>query len=186
MNDVMVDLETLGRRAGCAILSIGAVEFDASGLGREFYCVVSRKSQKEFRILHEDPETVKWWSERDPAAQKVILQASHRTATPLQEALTGFKKFLEPSGRQVKIWGNGSDFDNAILICLYETCEMTVPWSFWNNRCYRTLKNLHPEIKMERVGTYHNALDDAKSQALHAVRMLYGQSEAPAGIGDGE
>lgn len=34
---VMLDLETLGRSAGCKILAIGAVEFDTTmGLGRDF------------------------------------------------------------------------------------------------------------------------------------------------------
>ena len=37
---------------------------------------------------------------------------------------------------------------------------------------YRTLKNLLPYIEMERVGEHHNALDDAKSQALHAIKLL--------------
>jgi inhibitor of KinA sporulation pathway (predicted exonuclease) len=31
---------------------------------------------------------------------------------------------------------------------------------------------LRPSIKLERVGTHHNALDDAKSQALHLMKIL--------------
>lgn len=49
--DVMVDLETLGTRPGCKILSIGAVEFgvgpdyNEDGLGAEFYVEVQRAHQ---------------------------------------------------------------------------------------------------------------------------------------------
>jgi inhibitor of KinA sporulation pathway (predicted exonuclease) len=48
-------------------------------------------------------------------------------------------------------------------------------WKFYNNRCYRTLKNL-PAAKGTTIdrgtGTHHNALDDAVSQAKHAVQIL--------------
>ena len=37
MIHVMCDLETLGRRPGCKLLSIGAVVFGPKGLGAEFY-----------------------------------------------------------------------------------------------------------------------------------------------------
>jgi DNA polymerase III epsilon subunit-like protein len=49
MSDVMIDLETLGRRPGCAILSIGAVEFGPAGLGRELYIVLDIFGSEEPR-----------------------------------------------------------------------------------------------------------------------------------------
>lgn len=70
------------------------------------------------------------------------------------------------------LWGNGSDFDNVILASAYRSCNLEVPWKFWNNRCYRTVKALRPDIKIHRSGTYHNALDDAVSQAEHLMRMI--------------
>ena len=60
MQNVMIDLETLGRRAGCAILSIGAVAFDLKqGLGEEMYVVVNRQSCNAAE-LHEDLSTLDW------------------------------------------------------------------------------------------------------------------------------
>lgn len=53
-----------------------------------------------------------------------------------------------------------------------ETLGRRAGWEFWNNRCFRTLKGMAPHIKTERQGTYHNALDDAKTQALHAIKVL--------------
>ncbi len=49
---------------------------------------------------------------------------------------------------------------------------MEEPWNFWNNRCYRTLKNLHPKIELVRTGVHHHALADAKTQALHLLEIL--------------
>lgn len=175
MKDVMVDLETLGKRAGCAILSIGAVAFDpeAGELGAEHYRVV-RLSSCEGAGLHIDPDTIAWWEKQSPAAQKVLKQAqATRGNRDLYTALTEFNKYLAQFGpKAVRVWGNGSDFDNAILINCYAACGIVPGWDFWNNRCYRTLKGLNPKIKMARTGTYHNALDDAKSQALHALELM--------------
>lgn len=169
---VMVDLETLGRRAGCAVLSIGAVAFGPAGLGPEFYIVVNRPSQGVYK-LHEDPDTVRWWNQQSLEAC-VVLAESELAQTPLlTEALEEFTNYLAQFKlRKLKVWGNGSDFDNAILINLYAAINVAPPWEFWNNRCYRTLKNLVPSEKLEREGTYHNALDDAKTQARHAIELM--------------
>lgn len=173
MGDVMVDLETLGRRPGCSILSIGAVAFcKERGLGRELYVVVNRPSQRELG-LHEDPSTLKWWASQSEAARQVLDDAEKDTSVTLDKALTQFTNFLSDFGlKRVRLWGNGADFDNAILINLYAALKLDPPWDFWNNRCYRTLKNLVKSDKIVRAGTYHNALDDAKTQAAHAVQLM--------------
>src|SRR3990172_10155945 len=97
MKDVMVDLETLGRRAGCAILSIGAVAFDAETgkMGPEFYMVVKMASCEKHG-LHTDPETVAWWEKQNPEAQKVLKQArAARGNKDLPKALTEFNTYLD-------------------------------------------------------------------------------------------
>lgn len=172
IDNVMIDLETLGQRPGCAILSIGAVEFGPSGLGREFYVVVNRRSQLELG-LHEDDRALAWWAKQTEAARQVLDDAGKKTkSVPLEKALHQFTTWLSPIGfKRVKVWGNGSDFDNAILNCCYGAVKADVPWDFWNNRCYRTLKGVVDGPKINRQGTYHNALDDAKTQALHAIEL---------------
>ena len=175
MKDVMVDLETLGRRAGCSVLSIGAVAFDAGTgkLGPEFYTVV-KVASCEAAGLHTDPDTVAWWERQNHEAQKVLKQAraTHGNEA-LGEALVGFNGYLAQFGpNTVRVWGNGSDFDNAILINCYAATNLEAGWKFWNNRCFRSLKGMVPSVKVDRIGTYHNALDDAKTQALHAIKVL--------------
>lgn len=173
MTNVMVDLETLGRRAGCAILSIGAVAFDPEEelLGPEFYRVVQRQNQLEYGDLHEDPSTVHWWMQQSVEAKQVLVDCEGPSSMPLRETLELFNIYLSgfPS---VKVWGNGADFDNAILISLYAATGVKQGWPWANGRCYRTLKSLKPWIKLERHGTFHNALDDAKTQALHAIELM--------------
>ena len=184
--DVMVDLETLGRRAGCSVLSIGAVYFDpqTGKMGDELYVVVNRQSCVELG-LHEDPETLAWWEAQSAEAKTVLTQAglkkgSKATGYSLKEpnkgigrALDMLTEYLEPAGkRDVRVWGNGADFDNAILANCYAAANRPMPWEFWNNRCFRTLKALAPSVKMDRTGAHHNALDDAKTQAAHAAKVF--------------
>lgn len=174
MDDVMGDLETLGRRAGCAVLSIGAVAFNPDGgLGKEFYIVINRKSQVELG-LHEDDETLKWWASQTEEARQVLEDAgSLKKSVPLDVALVQFNKYIiSLGGAKVKLWGNGSDFDNSILINLYAAAKMLIPWGAYNNRCYRTLKSIIGGPKLVCEGTHHNALDDARSQALHAIELF--------------
>lgn len=168
--NIMVDLETLGSTPGCSILSIGAVKFDAEGLGSEYYRIIRHNSCPQ---LFEEDDTVAWWNRQAPEARKILDDVKGDKAIPLQDALIGFNKFVKLSGiRWTTVWGNGSDFDNAILACAYRAAKVQPEWKFWNNRCYRTLKNLHGDVPFNRQGTYHNALDDAKSQAEHAVLIL--------------
>ena len=176
MSNVMVDLETLGKRPGCVVLSIGAVFFDRdyTRLGSRFSAVINSPNCLALG-LHEDPDTVRWWAQQSEAARLVLDQA-YTSRLTLGQALEGFAAFLQLHGataKTVKVWGNGADFDNAILQHCYAAVGQPVPWQFWNNRCYRTLKNLLPLIQPpERVGTHHNALDDARHQATHAIGLL--------------
>ena len=118
--------------------------------------------------------SIKELLERAEEAKKV-LRETETDGDILPEALLKFTKFLRDSSdnfEHLKIWGNGSDFDNTILLAAYDATFIEAPWKFWNNRCYRTLKGLAPEVKLTRIGIYHNALDDAKTQALHAIEMV--------------
>lgn len=171
MSHVMLDLETLGLRPGCVVLSIGAVFFDANkGLGAEFYEVISRP-QSVALGLKEDTGTLNWWENRTAEARKVLLAAADPIAASPVQALSLFNDFLR-RGKNVKVWGNGADFDNPILSAVYDAAGVAQGWAPFNGRCYRTLKNMADGPKLKRVGTYHHALDDAKSQALHAIGLF--------------
>lgn len=162
--NVMLDLETMGTRPGSVIVSLGAVEFDpqSARLGRTFYQTCSIASAVDVGLAM-DPETVTWWLAQNDEARKELTNAKG----DLKSVLTAFSHWLFHCGKNVKIWGNGSDFDNALLAEAYRRVDMTIPWQFWNNRCYRTMKSLYKGVKLEREGTHHNALDDAIYQAKH-------------------
>ena len=70
----------------------------------------------------------------------------------------------------------GADFDNSILNFAFTKAGIPIPWSPWSGRCYRTIKSIFNGVKLSRKGTYHNALDDAKTQALHLIDIANGYS----------
>lgn len=167
--NVMLDLETMGTRPGSVIVSVGAIEFDpqSARLGRTFYQTCSIASAVDVGLAM-DPQTVTWWLQQNDDARGELIKAKG----DLKSVLIAFKQWL--GNADVRLWGNGSDFDNALLAEAYRIIGEPIPWKFWNNRCYRTMKSLFPNVKLEREGTHHNALDDAIYQAKHLQLIMRG------------
>lgn len=177
MKQVMLDLETMGTEPYSAIIAIGAVVFDIDSreIKQEFYTAVQLESCMKVG-LSVQAGTIEWWMKQSDSARAAVTGP----ARILTSALYEFSWQLDSD---TILWGNGSDFDNVLLRCAYQKCGMEVPWSPFNNRCYRTIKNLpqHRNNKIVRVGTHHNALDDAKSQALHLISLLNPEKTNEAG-----
>jgi DNA polymerase III epsilon subunit-like protein len=164
MKHIMLDLETMGTSGKAAITSIGAVYFSKDGLEEEFSRTIDLQSCVGMG-LEISISTVEWWMKQSEEARKALFI----NRAPLRDVLDSFSTFCSSSAA---IWGNGSDFDNVILTSAYKAIGKEIPWKYYNNRCFRTLKNLYPEIEPPaRVGA-HNSLEDAKYQALHAISIL--------------
>lgn len=165
---IMIDLETFGSAPGCSIASIGAVAATHDGFVQdELYLIVSRNSCADHG-LHESAATLEWWSQQSAEAQQVIgLSTDPDGSMPLAMALDELNRFVSRQGTNAEVFGNGSDFDNAILAAAAHAAGVELAWPFWQNRCYRTIKSLTPHVKIMRRGTHHNALDDARDQAAH-------------------
>ena len=165
---VMIDIETMGTRPNAPIISIGAVAFDADGITSEFYANVSLGSAVRSGAAI-DPNTVMWWMRQNKSAQDAFNDAQAQTVR-LGDALVNMDLWIDWS--TVKgVWGNGATFDNVIMRESYTRLEITCPWPFWNDKCYRTVKSAYPDIALVRAGEHHHALDDAKSQALHLIEI---------------
>jgi DNA polymerase III epsilon subunit-like protein len=164
--NVMVDLETMSTRADAAICSIGAVKFEGKKILDTFYCTIDIKTCKEAG-LRISKDTVEWWSKQNKEAFKELTKNN----ISLEEALDKFAQWIGP--KSLLVWGNGAVFDNTILANAYFAIDKKPPWSCWDDRCYRTVKNLFHWIPAgERKGTYHNALDDALYQTEHLIKIL--------------
>lgn len=167
----MLDLETFSTKHNAAIVSIGAAAFDDESIVDSFYRSVSLESSIN-EGLSVDGDTVSWWFNQEDAAQAVLHDEEKLS---LFDAMQDFYTWLCSFSEDLVLWGNGASFDNVVIkeaFYALEFAKEALPWSHHGDRCYRTLKNLRPEILIERIGTHHNAMDDAMSQANHAIKIL--------------
>lgn len=164
----MIDLETLATSFDAGIVSIGAVKFDHSGILDEFYVNIKLKSihQHGLRI---DPETLKWWGEQDPKA----LESLFSKAVLIEHALSSFKQWYGSSSMHT--WSNGATFDLVIMNNAFKVVGDKEPWEYHHGLCFRTLRTLiDPKKKLApNIEIAHNALHDAKAQALHMIAMWH-------------
>lgn len=178
LDDVMIDIETLGTAPGAAILSIGAVLFGPAGLGDTFYAPVLLQSCTAVGLTI-DAATVGWWFTQSDEARAAAFRFD---AAPLADVLLAFSSWFAARGVK-RPWCHGATFDVPLLDAAYKACGMTSPWEFRNVRDTRTLYDL-AGIKVDRgVGTHHNALDDAAAQARAAstaLRILSERAAPPA------
>ena len=156
LDHVMVDIETLGLEPGCAILSIGAVQFGPGELGETFYRTIGLDSCQEAGLTI-DAGTLDWWLGQDDDVRDVLVGGD-----PLDEVLAAYTAF-HPDGAE--IWANAPSFDCSILEAAYAAVDMEEPWAFYDERCVRTLRSLSCAVDREMTGNEHNALDDAIHQA---------------------
>lgn len=168
MNHVMLDLETMGLRPTSAIVSIGACAFDPSTLvlGKRWYGVINLQSCLDAGLTI-DGGTVMWWLQQPQAARDALSKEQ----VSLGKGLRAFAGWLAQFDSYVRVWGNGADFDNAMLAQAYRVCGMDVPWKFSHSRCYRTVKALAPQVEYKNADL-HNALSDAVAQAEHLLQIV--------------
>lgn len=165
---VMLDLETMGNRAGAVILSIGAVAFDQTGIRPEFPTFHQHLDIKDQMSLgaHLDPDTVIWWLQQSDDARKGIVRGQTQRR-PASLVLGDFATWFKAVDGQ-EIWGNGSDFDLPLLGHMYKRFRMEIPWRYNMGRCCRTIM-ADAGAKMGKFGTEnalaHDALADAQYQA---------------------
>jgi len=164
--NVMIDLETMSTRSNAAICSIGAVKFTIeSGIIDTFYCTIEAQSCKNYG-LHFSKDTIEWWMKQN----KEALKALTIDCISLDDALTKFKEWY--GEKSLFTWGNGAGFDNVIMENAYFAIGNIRPWNWWDDRCYRTIKNIIVLPEDEREGVYHNALDDAIHQTKHLLKIM--------------
>lgn len=168
-NDFSIDLETLGSKYNAPVLAIGIAAFnrDTGKVGPTHYVEIEIADAMRNGLL--TASTLVWWMSQSDSARQVFTKPS-KNKLPLKTALQSTGDFLRGVGKGVPtVWGNGSSFDITILEHAFDVAGegLEPPWSFWNIRDMRTAVDM-AGVKTKdypRVGTHHNALDDAVFQA---------------------
>lgn len=168
---LMVDLETLSTDPRAVMLSLGAVVFHAEDIVSTLYIEFDLREQLEVYHRHVEAGTLAWWMKQSSAARTVF---SPQHPTKMHDAISQLKDMLQPvDWGSIQVWSNGGAFDIPIIHTACTDVGISPPWIHWNERCYRTMKNLYPKIKPTPMeGVEHNALNDALYQALHLRKIL--------------
>ena len=172
---LMVDLETMGKKPGAPIVSVGAVFFDpASGMtGAENYQVINLESSMSFGA-RPDASTILWWLKQSPEARSAIVVDD---TVGLVEALEQLLDFIAENAangsKNVQLWGNGSSFDCSLLEAAFELADTPFPIPHWNYRDVRTVVELGKAVGLNArydilfEGEQHNALAEARHQVKY-------------------
>ena len=162
---VVVDIETLDNTPTSTVVSVGLVkvvpaERDSwQSLGNTYYAVLNMDEQN--RTISQG--TVDWWKEQSDEARSVFEEPTISTKTFMEE----MDAFCSGT---VALWGNGNVFDNVILRDLYRDFDRQFPYPFWKDFDLRTAKMYAEAVgyTMPTIPKHvkHNALDDAKAEAL--------------------
>lgn len=182
MNNIMLDLDTMGKGPRAAIVSIGAVFFDpmTGELGAEFESYVDLNDSANFGEIA--PDTVLWWLGQSDEARAAI---SHGDG--LKTALINFCEWIQDygsdNGSGMRVWGNGASFDNVILRSAFTATSLPLPWEYRNDRDVRTVVELgltllgfDPKKEIPYEGGAQRTLDYAKHQARY-VSAIYQKLE---------
>lgn len=165
MQDIMIDIETLGTEPGCVILSIAATNGRTEG----FHIHLDVEDCVNNGLVIE-PRTTMWWMEQGDAARKLITQPG----APLLSALTLFSHAF--NWKEARVWCNGASFDFPILKAAFKRCQMALPWPYYAEMDFRTLKNLVSKETFETLRVKpvvaHDALADAVSQHMTLTNLI--------------
>jgi len=188
--ELMVDIETMGVRAGAPVITIGATLFDpyACDSGEELMrraILIRLDIEESLKYAdHVDGGTLRWWLGQDDAAIKALIGADTMTvrnglkllhdycldrgAYMNNTAFDGITEFPICN----RFWAKDPDFDMRLMEFYYDhkDVHMSAPWKFWSNRSVRTVQDLAwpsgEKPDFEVPGVAHDARWDAVTQAM--------------------
>ncbi len=178
-DNFMVDLETVGVERDSPIFQVG-IAYSPRGTDEIFQASAFVKPDMD----KASPSTLKWGATQK-AWTEALEKAKYKGADTIDagvamclkrvrkkltdEHAVSFNACLKPRpANTVEWWANAPTFDLAML----RHQMKNVPWSFWQERCYRTMKALHGEpLSFGTVA--HDAGVDAERQLENLIQMFY-------------
>ncbi len=173
---IMIDLETEGTRAGCAIRQIGAASFNphTGEVGRKFEMNLNTEEQYRNLDMESDPQTILWLQ----ALPADIQEAMTRDPQPVGDVIIALIRAFDWDHPETRLWCHGATFDEPILRELIvrfgvETdLKKLVPWRYTHVRDTRTILEL-AGVKVQRdPSKAHTGLEDCLNQ-IKAVTQAY-------------
>jgi hypothetical protein len=186
--NIMVDIETFGRRPNGLVVSIGAVAFSSapedvtagtifSGQpADEFHALLSLSAAEEDTRFTREPATMAWWAEQQGAAYERLLAGMRASTLSVRQLLWQFTHWLTPFCEQgYNVIGNSPSFDLVLIENACQKAGLVYPVPHRAETDYRTLTDLvwgeHKPRAPENGA--HDALFDARFQATTYAKALH-------------
>ena len=168
MKDVMIDVETFGKKSSSAIVQIGACYFDreTGEIGETLSININYNNDSRFTF---DYDTVSWWLSQSDEARKSITGNTVSIETAIASNLIPFLGKYPG----LSIWSHAT-FDVPILMHAFDKLGLEFPVNYKNMRDIRTLIDIS-DYKIPwnaRTGVHHSALDDCRFQVKYCVAAL--------------
>lgn len=171
---VVIDLETTATSRNACIGSLGAKVLFEDQLGLE---TDSTKhfhfNIKEQEVIGRDVDkaTMEWWGRQPTFIRNQELGSTFPTLTQLENVVEWLKDITGEDTKRLRIWGNSNTFDNDNLRSLLDDYNIQVPWLYWQDRDFRTLKALI-DVPAPVNPQPHSANYDALTEAAHMESIL--------------
>lgn len=164
MQQLVLDLETLGTGDNAAVVSIGAAFVNGPS---RVWRIMPMEAMSHGTTTQ---DTLNWWAKQCPAAREE-LTGTLTTEQAVRELSEWARS--QGFGRSSTIWGKGPSFDCVLLRNAMIRAGVPVFWQFWQERCVRTILQLVPAASdLGFEGTPHKAEDDARHEARQVAMAL--------------
>ena len=172
MNEMMVDIESLGLENNSVMLSVGWCVFSKThgvSLKSVDGCRINVASELLLGAVI-DEDTVSWWNNQSHEARQQIDRGMTVSTDFAMMHLRD--EFIE--NRCQTVWAKGPQFDIENIKWHMDKVDIEAPWTHSQVRDSRTLlkttRLLHPDMNdLVFGGTQHVAQDDAVFQALEVL-----------------
>lgn len=167
---LMVDMETLGKHHDAVVISVGLCLFSETAIIRRTHVRMDLDEQESIGRQC-DTETVLWWLGQDDAKDRLVrLEAPIYTISQLHTLLRDWSHDVGIDF-DIPVWACGPDFDFTILRSLFKANHMEMPWQFYVQRDFRTIRHsIDANFTLEKKNT-HDAMADAVWQAEYLIGL---------------
>jgi len=160
---LMIDIETLGHQIDAPIVSIAAVPFlpEKGQINTTPFLVHTCIDDQLQAGRTPSEETLLFWLKTNPGLLAEMISKPNKISVPA--ALATLKDYiLALNAPVVVIWGNSARFDIGILAYNYYKHNISTPWHWMHEMCFRTFIKLNPCAKngVAKPITPHSPLDD--------------------------
>lgn len=169
MNNLMIDVESMGTKPTAPLMAIGAVFFDENGgMGDTFYRAIHLATSVNLGFVMEPAAVLFWMAQPDEARNAVLFNV-----LPVRDVMEEFADWIRQrcSRNDLLVWGNSPAFDCVKVEAHFKALDIETPWLYFNERCYRTIRERNRVVEQDERHGLHNALEDAKFQARHLQKI---------------